>query len=287
MESPLAARYREFAPCEALREYVRAFFVCTAPEERGLADRPMMRDAQVRSFCPAAFADGHISIVVACGREYREDGLWHRGSGLAKAEVIGAMTGALAASRGPRAETVGVYLRAAPAPLLKRVPTCELTDRVVALKELWGAAACELEEGIAATEGDTARVGRLESALLRQLTNRRSSAGAVDVAGLAAYAFRRRGQLTVSCLADAAGVSRQHLTKAFRQSAGVSPKLYCRLARFRATLARAREAANWAQVAIEMGYTDQSHMIAEFREFSSVTPAVIAERRFFHPFLGT
>jgi len=34
---------------------------------------------------------------------------------------------------------------------------------------------------------------------------------------------------------------------------------------------------------MEMGYADQSHMIAEFREFSSLTPQRLAVERWFHP----
>jgi AraC-like DNA-binding protein len=38
-------------------------------------------------------------------------------------------------------------------------------------------------------------------------------------------------------------------------------------------------------VAFEVGYTDQSHMIAEFRQFSSLTPHMLATERWFHPFI--
>ena len=41
----------------------------------------------------------------------------------------------------------------------------------------------------------------------------------------------------------------------------------------------------WARVAAELGYADQSHMIAEFRELSSLTPERLATERWFHPFI--
>jgi hypothetical protein len=34
-----------------------------------------------------------------------------------------------------------------------------------------------------------------------------------------------------------------------------------------------------------MGYADQSHMIAEFRQFSGLTPQTLASRQWFHPFI--
>jgi len=67
----------------------------------------------------------------------------------------------------------------------------------------------------------------------------------------------------------------------------VTPKLFARLARFQAGLAYAGCGANvdWAQAALELGYADQSHMISEFREFSSLTPQTLARQRWFHPFI--
>jgi AraC-like DNA-binding protein len=172
----------------------------------------------------------------------------------------------------------GVYLRGALAPLFTHVPACELTDRIVALEDLWGA---ELEMRLREANGTAERIGCLESALLARMVEGPKTR--LDVAGLAAWVLRRRGRLTVERMADAAGVSRQHLTRAFRESVGVTPKLYCRLARFRAGLAHT--GGDWADVALELGYADQSHMIAEYREFSGLTPGTLTTQRYFHPFL--
>jgi AraC-like DNA-binding protein len=93
--------------------------------------------------------------------------------------------------------------------------------------------------------------------------------------------------VSINSLATAAGVSRQQLTRVFRERVGVSPKLYCRLARFHSALAyaRASDSIDWARVASDVGYADQSHMIAEFRQFSSLTPHILATERWFHPFI--
>ena len=94
-------------------------------------------------------------------------------------------------------------------------------------------------------------------------------------------------RVSIESLASAAGVSRQHLTRLFHEHVGVSPKLYCRLARFQSALvhAGAGERVDWARVAGDVGYADQSQMIAEFREFSSLTPHRLATERWFHPFI--
>ncbi len=66
------------------------------------------------------------------------------------------------------------------------------------------------------------------------------------------------------------GVSRQHLARVFKRHVGVSPKLFFRLCRFRSPLQLSGTARHlrWADFALDCGYADQAHMIAEFQEFS-------------------
>src|SRR5205823_6076003 len=93
--------------------------------------------------------------------------------------------------------------------------------------------------------------------------------------------FRRRGATTVARLSAACGFSRQHLARKFRQSLGVCPKLFCRLVRFHYTLDRVITSppGDWASAALELGYYDQAHLIAEFKEFTGLSPTGFASLR--------
>jgi AraC-like DNA-binding protein len=181
---------------------------------------------------------------------------------------------------------VGAYLHPAQLSHVAHVPSCELTDRVVGIEELWGPWALQLSERLA-TLDESGRVDLLEDALLRQMAEPRERGTAVDIRGLAATLTRRAGRVSIESLAAAAGVSRQQLTRVFRERVGVSPKLFARLARFQAALAYARggDSVDWARAACELGYADQSHMIAEFRQFSGLTPHLLATERWLHPFI--
>jgi AraC-like DNA-binding protein len=194
------------------------------------------------------------------------------------------MTMAGDASLGERPEMLGVFLRAAALTHLTRVPAANLTDRVIALEDLWGPAAYTLAAKLFETAGEAARLGILEAALLQSMGPSRVPATGVKLGGLTAFVLQRQGRLRARDLAEAAGVSRQHLTRIFQEMVGVSPNVYCRLARFHATLRRGGD-AGWARIAAEMGYADQSHMIAEFRRFSSLTPDMVARGDWFHPFI--
>lgn len=91
-------------------------------------------------------------------------------------------------------------------------------------------------------------------------------------------------QMTVESVAESIGISRQLLGRRFREQIGLSPKVYLRLERFRRTLGSFHSESFLADAAGAGGYFDQSHMIADFREFSGMTPAAIARQRPFHPF---
>ncbi len=284
------AQYREFTPCRELSRYVRAFFTFTAPGEEGRPDCSARRETLFRDgvlLCSPLFADGHVSIVFSLGPGYCVDGLWSPKPSGPGGHVIGTMSVARPASYGERVVQVGAYLRAAQSRLFTGLPACELTDRIVALNDVWGTAGGMLETQLREAKYDVERVFLLETALLDRIAGGRSRSATVDLVGLARYVVFRGGRLTVEQLASAAGVSRQHLTRVFREEVGVTPKLYCRLARFRETLtyANARANTDWAEVAVELGYADQSHLIAEFREFAGLTPGRITLEGRFHPFI--
>jgi AraC-like DNA-binding protein len=181
---------------------------------------------------------------------------------------------------------VGAYLEPGTTSALLQVSAVELTDRIVGLELLWRAASVRLAEDLVEQVEET-RVDLLEAALVARLRRARDPDRRIDVTGLARWARDEPARMTVRRLAAAAGVSRQHLARVFRESVGVSPKRYCRLVRFQAGLAHAGRGAGvpWARVAAELGYADQSHMIAEFRELSSLTPEKLATERWFHPFI--
>lgn len=286
---PVVACYREFVPHPALRGLVRAFFSFSPRAEKRAAHRQVTQEALFSPGDPCSsplFADGNSSIVFDLGMAYCADGLWRQVADGARGKVIGAMSRVGSDPGRELPEMVGVYVQPAQVSSFTRVAACELTDRIVALEDLWGEAALELQGQLSELD-ESARIDRLEAALLRRIDPRRESGVAMDVPGLAAWVLHRRGCLTVDGLAHAAGVSRQRLTRVFRERVGISPKLYCRLARFQSALAYARRGGNvdWARAAAELGYADQSHMIAEFREFSGLTPRRLVADGRFHPFI--
>lgn len=281
------ARYREFEPCPPLRDYVRSFFTFTVPV---LADEPrrVIRREHLfntpGSYTTPLFADSHVSMSFSFGSGYRVGALWTQAEKGSCGHVIGPMSVAHPAAHGECLIQVGAYFRSVRAKSFFAAPVHELADRVLPLSDLWGSFALSLEAQIAEARCDDDRVDRFEQALLRRLHIAPDDRFAVNLPALAAFVQQRCGIVTVAELSNSTGVSRQHLGRIFREEIGLPPKLFCRLARFRSALACIARGGGGAALAAEFGYVDQSHMIAEFREFSGLTPRPLLLQERIHPF---
>jgi AraC-like DNA-binding protein len=282
---PPVAWYREFAPCDALRDDVYAFFSFVPESRPPVSVRPLLREIAFHdaSFCSPQLADGHVTLLFELGRTCDGTGRWSLDPDAPRGTFIGPMSRVGRTVGTDRPEMLGVYFRPGRAAPFLRLPVADLIDTMAEVESVWSGSAsltselCELDE--------MRRVDRVESALLARLALTQR-AGAIGVDRMAAHMVRRRGGETVESLARGAGISRQHLSRLFRERVGVGPKLYNRLARFQAGLVyTGAGAVDWADAAAGLGYADQSHMIAEVREFSGLTPHALASRQWFHPFI--
>ena len=82
------------------------------------------------------------------------------------------------------------------------------------------------------------------------------------------------GNLEIGGLASDVGWSHKHLITQFREQLGAPPRLLGRILRLqRATRLVGRlKQPRWAELALDCGYFDQSHMIREFRQLAGCTP---------------
>ena len=89
------------------------------------------------------------------------------------------------------------------------------------------------------------------------------------------------GRIAIEELATQTGFSRKHLGNLFRAQVGLSPKALARVHRFRGALdlvTRSNGEVPWTRLAEQCGFYDQSHLINEFRRFTSFSPAELARR---------
>ena len=119
--------------------------------------------------------------------------------------------------------------------------------------------------------------------LARTLAAGRVSRAEPAPAATAALDLVRRSAGRVPCerVADRVGVSMRHLRRQITDAAGVSAKSYGRQLRLvRAiTLADRQAHADWAAIAADCGYCDQSHLIRECAALAGFTPTDLHRER--------
>ena len=81
------------------------------------------------------------------------------------------------------------------------------------------------------------------------------------------------GIVSIAETAAIYGKSVRQFERVFRETVGVSPKLFSEITRFhQASMLITTGTLSLVQVAADMGYTDQSHMSREFRRFTNLPP---------------
>jgi AraC-like DNA-binding protein len=168
---------------------------------------------------------------------------------------------------------IGVHFKPGGAAPFLGVPAGELADAHVNLESLWGQSANRLREHLCDAATSAERFSLLEEGLKNHLLGPLEHHYAVSTA---LEAFRRDATTAVREIARDVGLSQRRFIEVFKKEVGMTPKLFSRVQRFqqaRAIIHRQEEAADWAAIAIECGYFDQSHLIREFLEFSGTSPA--------------
>ncbi len=144
-------------------------------------------------------------------------------------------------------------------------------DKVVPLDEALGREGTRLVEQLAEASSWEARLDLLDASF----GDREVATLAPEVVWLRRQLVRSRGQARVELLMDETGWSRRHVTERFRRQIGITPKAYARLLRFRhamALLGAPRCGRSLADVAIEAGYYDQSHLTRDFAVLAGTPP---------------
>jgi len=172
---------------------------------------------------------------------------------------------------------MGVVFRPGGARVFFEPPASDFYNRVVPLDVVWGSNVSQLHDRLREVVTAEEKFQILETALIRMIERSVDRRHSLHPSVL--YALREFRHVphirTVIDVAREAGLSRRRFSQLFHEQVGITPKLYCRLIRFRAVVREivAGGPVDWADVAIAGGYYDQAHLAHEFRNFSGMSPS--------------
>jgi AraC-like DNA-binding protein len=167
---------------------------------------------------------------------------------------------------------IGVHFKPGGAFPFLGLPADDLADTHVDLETLWGASAGRLRERLCEARTSAERFQLLQEALLSRLGHGAEQHYAVSAA-LEMFEKKQAGP-RVSEAAKYLGLSQRRFIQVFKSEVGMTPKLFSRIQRFQQTrtFIQHNHSINWADLAVDFGYFDQSHFIREFLEFSGLSP---------------
>jgi AraC-like DNA-binding protein len=249
----LTRGYREFEPPPALRPFVSCFWARSA----GGAGA----STQTR-----VLPDGAVDIILDLGAERAEE----------SAYVVGTMTRPLLVTPRHGSDFLAVRFRPGAAHGLLGFPIHEMTDRREHLGAIWSGVD-ELVVRIREQRTFDGRLGLFAGILARRAVE---SAAAPEPRVIEATRTIRAagGVVSVEELSQSLGVSRQHLTRLFERHVGVGVKFFSRVVRLQAVLGAISSAEGkrgelrWAALALDHGFFDQAHLVADFRALTGLTP---------------
>lgn len=166
------------------------------------------------------------------------------------------------------ARSVGALLRPGAIRALLGCPPAELRDLHLPLDVFWPGDVERLRDGLNSETDPERQLARLEAWLLARL--RPQHHGLHPQVALAVRGLRQ-GRSIGELVADS-GYSHRRFIDRFRDGIGLAPKSYSRLLRFGQALRLAQDGRDWSRIALDAGYSDQSHFIREFRAFAGLSP---------------
>jgi AraC-like DNA-binding protein len=250
--------YKMYAPPDALKPYVRYFW---SLESSGM--EPLLQNFRAMADgCPGLiFQQSGNGVFYQNDKLLSETFLYGQSTTFAELNLIGKFS------------TIGVYFHPSALKLLFGINAQLLTDSCIDID----AEACKqgfyLSEQLAEAVSVPEKIVLLSAWLISRA---QSNAHHKDDAMAFALSsiMQTGGSIPLKNIYEKLQVSERTFERKFKEYVGISPKLFTRICRFQASLNQMRQSnfEKLSDIAFENEYSDQSHFIRSFREFTGFSP---------------
>ena len=169
-------------------------------------------------------------------------------------------------------ELLGIRLMPFGVYTLLNVPLKELPDDPVELSQVAGKYIKELEQKLIETSGVDDRFKILFDWLMSLFVKREERNGMMIDAVYKIYSTQ--GKSTIKDISRNSYNYYKKIQRSFRETVGISPKLYARMVRFESlhnTLIKS-DKIDWLEIVTKYDFYDQSHLTKEFQFFTGHSP---------------
>lgn len=152
------------------------------------------------------------------------------------------------------------------------IPLNELTNRAVALDDVFGRDGLDLTTALHDAPAWDDRFDLIDRAIARRMASARPLSR--EMRWTWDRIVETAGQVSIGSLSADLGWSRRRLVDRFREDIGLAPKVFARVLRFNHAVEtlKAGDLRRLSDVALDCGYYDQAHFDRDFRAFAGVSP---------------
>ncbi len=168
----------------------------------------------------------------------------------------------------------GIFLKPLALWQMFRIPPAEIADENGEGTELLGKGLHTLWLKLSECRSFRERILTAEKHMLPFATN---AAPKTLILKTAHYMYKNNGSVRIEDLANHSGLSLRQYERRFAAEIGFTPKLFARITRFQVALDAKRGAPrrSWMNIAHQLGYFDQMHMVRDFQSLGGALPGEI------------
>ena len=253
--------YTEYIPSDALRDYVKCYYVFEA------GDRQIIHDH--------AFATGCVEVMFNLDGSQWETQVNGNYIQTARVELWGQIVRPLPIRLQGKSSMFGIRFHPFGAALLLNHDVSLFNDQIVDLDTVVGSSVSELYRQLQDAPHIARRIELVEAFLGKRLERYPKKKDKIRLVKLVMNELTRDDFFdNIDNVASRYGITSRYLQKIFLQHTGLTPKLFTRINRFQKSLVWAGKGdQSLTSVAYQSGYFDQSHFIREFRTFTGRTPS--------------
>jgi len=151
-------------------------------------------------------------------------------------------------------------------------PVSALADRMVPVYRILGKGANVLRDTVLSSKSENEKVEAANAFFRGRLPQPDETIALVGQ--LMERILQEHEIKTVDDLVERSGIGKRSLQRIFNEYVGVSPKWVIRRYRLHELIERAHSGTepDWPQLALELGYFDQAHLINDFRSITGYSP---------------
>lgn len=153
------------------------------------------------------------------------------------------------------------------------IPATEFQDSIIPVEEVFDQKVTALQEKLFQQNNQT-RVELLNH-FFRNLINNKLVSNQSIINNSLDFILTNKGDFSVKQLVEHTGYTERHLERKFKECIGLNPKKFgnvIRLHHFLKLLKNRSDATNLTAICYDAGFSDQSHLIKDFRKHTGISP---------------